>query len=1377
MNCVSSCNTDDMSHAFRVHGFDVLALTEVRATAAHSFEREMDGVKWAVYINKTTEPGFGGERGVGFIVRLRTDADQGAPQVVSAEWTSPRIAKLVVRSSKRRIYTFVAAYAPPHSNRWEPELAAFWELLDEALDSVKGTTILLGDLNAHVPNPCRKRPANLNGQYLDHLLKERSLKVCNFATTPRRHMWTFVPRGKKRNNSSAFFVHDYIIVHERNAANISSVRAFVPEFINADHRVPRAWLSHGPPAKRDQKKQPPPQKIDRSTDAYPSASRLEDMYRAVVEQCERERAAREKTKPTKAVPWMTDELWAQIQRKNAAYAIMRRARTKAERERATEAFKTQRKECSRASKRRQNDYWLEVAENLQRDYAAGNIGAAHRTVNKVIRKRTATFPCSEEQRAGALAHFEKILTAPQQGVEAQPPQQPQQQQQLQQQQPQLQQHQRPVQLAEPPSAVERPRKCPARPVITVATDGGATDNGDPVKCIASYGVHFPNGNYNDAFGRAWGPQSNNRGEICALLMALRITADAKPNLHVILDSQIVQQNLRKLGKMVEGNFADIDHADLWREIARRIALEGRTITTEKVKSHTTDTTPQALANAAADELATRGLREADPGPGPPADETPIPHYCIDDDVPDDDEIRRAIAHLHDTAPGRDGIRASEIKSSKTVTDLLVELIKQCWTDGDVPHAFQQAIIVTLPKVPGAKSWDDHRGITLLATAGKVLTRIILDRARSVPVLQEQHGFRRANGTAAATAVTKRVVEEAHRTGLPLVVTFFDLTKAYDSVPRDLLWQTMALYGFGPRAIKLCQALYRDEVVVKLGGKLSEGSFQSSRGVRQGCLLSPFLFNLIMDRVLRTALPQMRGIPFRHDATREIRPIKARAYADDLATFSRNLDDAQADADALHHACTIAGLTLNRKKTEYIQLPDRRNMAVCEVQRPAVLPPEMHTVDDTFTNAGAIWFKPAAANRQRRAIPCPICAMEQRQLLQRAIGGTKAAAGLQRKLVFTDANGLREHFREIHKLVVAVVAKDPVVVALSNTAPQQRPGGVVVFVCRDCEADFTTQKSADFHWRRDHARAYAQYAFGKVTRDGGGKPLPVQAHREHTGDAYAAELRELGLDFPVEPAPVEGAAPRRLRLDGHELKCVPEFRYLGRVVAADNSDDRAIQARLAIAEGTYCALHRRLLRSKRIAPPVKLRLWDATVSAQLRFAAETWTPSQHMLDRLDRFQQRCLRHILDMNPRWLQTEQRIAYPPRENVLHRAGQALLSVQVGAAALRYYGHILRRGVGDDVRFAFASSVAGLRGRQGVAANTLKQRYTELVASVRRPGAPPLTVGDAALRSRWRRATRSLLVVPEQRRAVVLRAQDAQPGHGRENRLPGAAENGLAL
>ena len=130
---------------------------------------------------------------------------------------------------------------------------------------------------------------------------------------------------------------------------------------------------------------------------------------------------------------------------------------------------------------------------------------------------------------------------------------------------------------------------------------------------------------------------------------------------------------------------------------------------------------------------------------------------------------------------------------------------------------------------------------------------------------------------------KSVVQEALRVGQRLVAIFVDAEKAYDNVSRPILWETLPLYGFGPKTIAMLQALYADQMWVRVDGELCGGGFHSTRGVRQGCVLSPLLFNVLLDRALRAVLPQMRGVTLQDEENKEWE-LKVMAYADDIASM-------------------------------------------------------------------------------------------------------------------------------------------------------------------------------------------------------------------------------------------------------------------------------------------------------------------------------------------------------------------------------------------------------------------------------------------------------------------------------------------------------------
>ena len=101
---------------------------------------------------------------------------------------------------------------------------------------------------------------------------------------------------------------------------------------------------------------------------------------------------------------------------------------------------------------------------------------------------------------------------------------------------------------------------------------------------------------------------------------------------------------------------------------------------------------------------------------------------------------------------------------------------------------------------------NYRGISLAAHAGKILLKIIARRlseyCERVGILpkEEQRGFRPNRSTTDMMFVIRRLQELARKKRIPLDVCFIDLTKAYDSVDRTLLWSVLARFGVSQNMI-------------------------------------------------------------------------------------------------------------------------------------------------------------------------------------------------------------------------------------------------------------------------------------------------------------------------------------------------------------------------------------------------------------------------------------------------------------------------------------------------------------------------------------------------------------------------------------------------
>ena len=95
-----------------------------------------------------------------------------------------------------------------------------------------------------------------------------------------------------------------------------------------------------------------------------------------------------------------------------------------------------------------------------------------------------------------------------------------------------------------------------------------------------------------------------------------------------------------------------------------------------------------------------------------------------------------------------------------------------------------------------------------------------------------------------------IIEQSIEWNSSLFINFIDYEKAFDSIDRTSLWKIMRHYGIPTKIVKLVKSMYEDTYCkVVHNGQLSE-KFDIKTGVRQGCLLSTFLFILAIDWLMR-----------------------------------------------------------------------------------------------------------------------------------------------------------------------------------------------------------------------------------------------------------------------------------------------------------------------------------------------------------------------------------------------------------------------------------------------------------------------------------------------------------------------------------------------
>ncbi|XP_031339654.1 uncharacterized protein LOC116168122 [Photinus pyralis] len=273
------------------------------------------------------------------------------------------------------------------------------------------------------------------------------------------------------------------------------------------------------------------------------------------------------------------------------------------------------------------------------------------------------------------------------------------------------------------------------------------------------------------------------------------------------------------------------------------------------------------------------------------------------------------------APGHDKITGEMIKNMGfSGKELLRAIYTKAWEEERVPQDWEIGVIVPVHKKGDNKDCNNYRGITLISTVMKIYEQILnkkLTVSTEQTLTDTQSGFRKGRSVQDHIFTIKQMIEKK-KLGGKVYFAFIDLVKAFDSIPRDKVWESLLKRNVDNKLVRVIKSLYKSTLNYVIWKNMKSGFFATTQGLRQGGGLSPTLFNIFMDDVIKScnANTQKAFIGYRQ-MNRVL--VSECAFADDIVIITNTEQDLQNNLKVWDEELRSNGMSINTTKTKVMAI--------------------------------------------------------------------------------------------------------------------------------------------------------------------------------------------------------------------------------------------------------------------------------------------------------------------------------------------------------------------------------------------------------------------------------------------------------------------------
>ncbi|XP_063436214.1 uncharacterized protein LOC134717649 [Mytilus trossulus] len=270
-----------------------------------------------------------------------------------------------------------------------------------------------------------------------------------------------------------------------------------------------------------------------------------------------------------------------------------------------------------------------------------------------------------------------------------------------------------------------------------------------------------------------------------------------------------------------------------------------------------------------------------------------------------------------SAPGYSGVPYKVYKKCPKIHRKLWQLFRILWKKGTIPERWQKAEGCFVPKEKDSKDISQFRTISLLSVEGKIYFPVLANRMTKymveniyIDTSMQKGGIAGFSGCVEHTSVLSQLIHEAKTGKKNLAVVWLDLANAYGSVPHKLIEMAMDHYHI-PEHIKKIVLTYFDGILLRFTVDNKTTAWQKlEKGIVTGCTISPILFIMGMNIIMKAAERETRG----PKTDSGIFLPATRGFMDDLTVTTSSHIQARWILTALEEVVTWARMKFKPRKS-------------------------------------------------------------------------------------------------------------------------------------------------------------------------------------------------------------------------------------------------------------------------------------------------------------------------------------------------------------------------------------------------------------------------------------------------------------------------------